>query len=82
MVLWWIGNAILLVVVVPVLLFLAGKIISRALEIRRYAADILEHGAGVDRNLEPVPALAVTRERVAEVKASAVRYLDALERAV
>jgi hypothetical protein len=80
MVLWWIGNALLVLVVIPVVLYLARIIISLALEIRRYAFDILEHGAGIDRNLEPVPALLETRQNVSDVKDAAVRYLGALER--
>lgn len=76
--LWWIGNALLLLVVIPVVVFLATKIISRALEIRRYAADILEYGANIDTNLEPVPALRTTRDTCDDVKQQAVRYLGAL----
>ncbi len=76
--LWWVGNALLLLVVIPVVVFLATKIISRALEIRRYAKDILEHGAAIDANLEPVPALADTRRHCGVVREQAVRYLEAL----
>jgi hypothetical protein len=80
MVLWWIGNAVLVFVVIPLVLYLAKKVISQILEIRRYADDILEHGAGIDKNLEPAPALLETRQHVGEVKDAAVRYLGALQR--
>ena len=42
--LWWIANIVLLVVVVPVVLLLANRVIRPAVEIQRYADDILEHG--------------------------------------
>jgi hypothetical protein len=77
--LWWAGNAILLVGVVPVVLLLANAIMRPAAEIVLYADDILEHGVGLTKNLEPVPALLETRREVAAVTASAVRYVTALE---
>ncbi len=75
--LWWIGNAVLLLAVVPVVLLLANRVIRPALEIKRYAADILEHGVGLTENLEPVPAVAETRDLVAAAKGLAVRYVNA-----
>ncbi len=75
--LWWIGNAVLLVVVVPVVLLLANRVMRPALEIQRYADDILEHGVALTVNLEPVPAVARTRELVGTAKDLAVRYVGA-----
>lgn len=77
MVLWWVGNVILLAVVAPVVIMLANRLIRRATEIRRYADDILEHGVGLAGNLDPVPALATTTESISNVKGLAVRYLGA-----
>lgn len=75
--LWWIGNAVLLLVVVPVVLLLANRVIRPATEIERYADDILEHGVNLTVNLEPVPAVADTRDLVSGAKGLAVRYLTA-----
>ncbi len=75
--LWWVGNAVLLVVVVPIVLLLANRVLRPAIEIRRYAADISDHGAALARNLEPVPAVADTRDLVSAAKGLAVRYLSA-----
>ena len=47
--LWWIGNAILLLAVVPVVLLLANRVMRPALEIKRYADDIVEHSTGSDQ---------------------------------
>ncbi|MDH3681904.1 MAG: hypothetical protein OEV40_18350 [Acidimicrobiia bacterium] len=78
--LWWIGNAVLLLVVVPIVLLLANRVLRPALEIQRYADDILEHGVGVTENLAPVPAVAETRDLVAAAKELALRYVRAAGR--
>ncbi len=77
MAIWWVGNAVLLLVVAPVVILLANRVIRPATEIRRYAEDILEHGVGLARNLDPVSALATTGESISKVKNLAVRYLGA-----
>ena len=78
MVLWWIANAVALLVVVPVVILLANRVIRPAVEIERYANDILEHGVGLTKNLEPVPALVDTQALVEVAKGHAVRYVTAL----
>jgi hypothetical protein len=78
MVLWWIANAVALLVVVPVVILLANRVIRPAVEIDRYASDILEHGVGLTKNLEPVPALLETQALVEVAKGHAVRYVTAL----
>lgn len=82
MVLWWIGNAVGLLVVIPLVLVLASRVIRLARESKRYADDVLVHGVGLAENLDPVPALAATRTGVAAVTAGAVRYVTALDRMV
>lgn len=73
----WVANALLLFVVVPVVLLLANRVIRPAVEIQRYAEDILEHGVGLTENLVPVPAVADTRELVSTAKDLAVGYVTA-----
>lgn len=82
MVVFWIASAVGLLVVAPVVIILANEVISPALEIVRYADDILEHGVGITAALEPVPALGTTREMVGEVTQNAVSYVGALRRLV
>lgn len=77
--LWWIGNAVLLLVVTPVVLLLANRVIRPAVEVRRYADDILEHGVLLTKHLEPIPAVAVTRELVGAAKSLSVAYVGAVE---
>ncbi len=80
MVWWWLGNLILLLVVVPLVLWLANAIMRQGDEINAYADDILAHGVGISDNLVPVPALADTAELVGVAKGHAVRYVGALDR--
>ncbi len=82
MVLWWIVNVAVLLVVVPLVLFLANGVIRAAKEIDAYADDILEHGVLLSKALEPVPALVTTRDEVQTITGSAVRYVTALRRLV
>ncbi len=44
MVLWWIGNAVLLFVVLPVVIALLNRVLAAVERIRAAADDILEHG--------------------------------------
>ena len=75
MALWWIGNALLLLVVVPVLVAVLNRVLAAAERIRAAADDTLAGGVAligeVDRAAE---LLATTDEMIAEVANGAVRY--------
>jgi hypothetical protein len=64
---WWIGVLALLLVVIPLVLLLVQQVLRHIREIRGYADDLLEHGLGIAANLDPVPALADTRDLVKRV---------------
>jgi hypothetical protein len=64
----------LVVAVVVVLLF--NRIITPALEIERYAEDILEAGVGIAKNVDDVDELMRTRELATAVPGLAVAYLE------
>lgn len=74
MIWWWLGNVVLLLVVIPVVAFLALRIVRRSKEVRDYTSDILTHGLGITANLDPVPALAESVEWVGVVREEAIRY--------
>jgi len=76
--LWWIANAILLLAVTPLILLLGNRVMRPAVEIQRYADDILEHGVLLSTNLDPVPAVADTRDLVSAAKSLAVGYVGAV----
>ena len=61
MVLWWIGNVILLVVVLPVVIFLLNRVLATVERIRAATDDILAGGVALIGELNGLPeALAVT----------------------
>ena len=75
MVLWWIGNVVLLVVVLPVVIFLLNRVLAAVERIRAATDDILAGGVALIGELNGLPeALAVTDETVKEVSVGAVRY--------
>ena len=75
MVLWWIGNAILLLVVVPVLVALLTRVLAALERIRGASDNILVGGVALIGELNEVPALlATTDTTIREVSVGAVRY--------
>ncbi len=75
MVLWWIGNVILLVAVLPVVIYLLNRVLAALERIRGAADNILAGGVALIGQLDGLPdALATTDETVKEVSVGAVRY--------
>jgi hypothetical protein len=73
--LWWIGNAVLLVVVVPVLVALLNRVLAALERIRAATDDILAGGVALSGELDDVPEmLAVTDDTIQAVTVGAVRY--------
>lgn len=82
MLLWWLGNLVLLFVVVPVVLLLLNRLLRQIMEINAYANDILEHGVNITGALDAVPKLVRTRELAGTANRAAGRYVNALSRAM
>ncbi len=76
--LWWIGNLALLLVVVPLVVILANRLIRLTMEIRHYADDILEHGVALTGTLDAVPKLAHPKELTGAARQLVGRYGAAL----
>ncbi|MDX6392677.1 MAG: hypothetical protein QOJ73_3740 [Streptosporangiaceae bacterium] len=75
MVLWWIGNAVLLLVVLPVVIFLLNRVLAALERIRGATDEILTGGVALIGELNGVPdALAKTDTTINEVAVGAVRY--------
>ena len=75
MVLWWIGNAVLLLVILPVVIFLLNRVLAAIERIRGATDQILSGGVALIGELEGVPeALATTDATIGEVTVGAVRY--------
>jgi hypothetical protein len=69
------GLAILLVV-----LALFNRVVRPALEVNRYAKDILDGGIGIAKNLDGVDELARTRELATSLPPLAVAYLEVVKK--
>ena len=75
MVLWWIGNAILLFVVLPVVIALLNRVLAAVERIRAACDDILAHGVELLGEVDRVPELlATTDATVSQVAVGATRY--------
>ena len=75
MVLWWIGNAVLLVVILPVVIALLNRVLAAVERIRAASDEILSGGVALIGQLDGVPeALAETDKTVREVAVGATRY--------
>jgi hypothetical protein len=75
MVLWWIGNAVLLFVVLPVVIALLNRVLAAVERIRAASDDILVHGVELTTELNDLPALlAKTDAAVEQISVGAVRY--------
>jgi len=77
---WWIGLAVLFLVVIPLVLLLVQRVLGHLREISHYADDVLTHGVGITNNLEPVPALVQTGELVNSAGGKLARYVGAVDR--
>jgi len=75
MALWWIGNLVLLVAVLPVVIFLLNRVLAAVERIRHATDEILAGGVALVGELNGVPAaLATTDATVNEISVGAVRY--------
>lgn len=77
---WWIGNAIVYLVVLPLVVVLLHRLHRTVVEIRRYADDALEHGVGAIAHLDAVDELAETRDRVRLLRDQVTDYGGAVTR--
>ncbi|MGI9033135.1 MAG: hypothetical protein ACR2HY_05550 [Acidimicrobiales bacterium] len=80
MVLWWIGNVLLILVVAPVCILFLNRVLRPAKEIKSYASDILEHGVLLTGTLDAVPKLVETKQLTATARQGVGRYGAALQR--
>jgi hypothetical protein len=75
MTLWWIGNGVLLLVVVPVLVALLNRVLSALERIRKASDEILAGGVALVGELSNAPTLLAQTDRTVEaVTVGAVRY--------
>lgn len=80
MLLWWIGNLVLLLVIVPVVIVLLQRLLKATIEIKRNTDAILEQAVAVSGHLNAVPALVKTSLLVKDVGGGVLRYGAAIDR--
>lgn len=78
--LWWIGNVLLIAVIVPLVAGLLRAVLVPVQQIHSYAADALEHGVLLIAQLDAVDDLVETRDSARRVGAGVQRYAQALDR--
>jgi hypothetical protein len=76
---WWLGNAVFVLAVIPVVTLLLHRLLAPVLEIQAYVEDVAEHGSLALQALDCVDALAQTQTLVADVGAGVQRYGAALD---
>ncbi len=78
MALLWIANLTLLLVVTPLVLLFAGRVVRRLRAISALADQTLEHGLALSAHLEAVPKLVETKRLTGTARGAVGRYGSAL----
>lgn len=79
MTLWWIGNILYLLVIIPVVVLILFSVLKPARHIETYAIDITDHVAAFAPHLGALQELQRTRQLVKEVDSDLQRYIRALD---
>jgi hypothetical protein len=79
MTLWWIGDAVLLLVVVPVVLYLLNGVLSEARSIVPSVGQIAGAARAGSQDLDAVPLLLTTRDQVRQTVEGVADYGGSLD---
>lgn len=79
MALWWIGNAVLILVVAPIVVLLLFRVLQAARAVRHTVDEIATVGGAIVEDLDPVPELIKTESYVSQTRAGLVRYGASLD---
>lgn len=79
MTLWWIGDAVLLVVVVPVVVYLLRGVLAAARSIVPSVQEIARVAAAGSQDLDAAALLLTTQEQVAQTVAGVANYGGSLD---
>jgi len=80
MALWWIGNAIFILVVIPVVVVLLQRLMRSVLDVGKQIDTIHDQAGGLVVATGDVKALIPTQEAVTRVGAGLTRYVQAVAR--
>ena len=79
MTLWWIGDIVLLVVVLPIVLYLLGGVLKAATSITPSVRRIADAAAAGSKDLDAVPLLLTTQDQVRQTVAGVANYGGSLD---
>jgi hypothetical protein len=79
MILWWIGDVVLLAVILPVVVYLLHKVLNAARSIVPSVQEIAEVAAAGSRDLDAVPLLLTTQDQVIRTVAGVANYGGSLD---
>ena len=79
MILWWIGDAVLLVVVLPVVVYLLRGVIAAATSIVPSVQKIATVAAAGSKDLDAAALLVTTQDQVAKTVAGVANYGGSLD---
>jgi hypothetical protein len=80
MVWWYVGEALTVLLVVPVVLILLNNLLKPVRQIKGYADDVLEHGVALTGTMDAIPKLVQTKELTGVARERVGRYGAALQR--
>jgi hypothetical protein len=79
MTLWWIGNAVLFLVILPVVIVLLNGVLSAARSIVPSVRGIADTAAAGSKDLDAVPLLLTTQDQVRQTVAGVANYGGSLD---
>lgn len=79
MTLWWIGNAVLLIVVVPIVVYLLHGVLTAARSIVPSVRKIADVTAAASTDLDATALLLTTQDQVARTIAGVAEYGGSLD---
>jgi hypothetical protein len=79
MTLWWIGDIVLLVVVLPIVVYLLSGVLKAATSITPSVRRIADAAAAGSKDLDAVPLLLTTQDQVRQTVAGVANYGGSLD---
>ena len=79
MILWWIGDIVLLAVVLPVVVFLLHRVLKAASSIVPSVQSIARSAAAGSKDLDAAALLVTTQDQVAKTVAGVANYGGSLD---
>jgi hypothetical protein len=79
MILWWIGDIVLLLVILPVVVYLLRGVLGAATSIAPSVGEIAKVAAAGSKDLDAAPLLLTTQDQVTKTVAGVANYGGSLD---